>query len=305
MIRKLLTILFEILDAIRGGLSRLPVSRPIEEIVQRRKFDTRNYVIFCLFDTKPRPDLCALFKRLADAGFCLVGVSPNAAADQYDGLLDVVVRISPAGRDFFAYQQGLHALDQLAIRQDAASICFFNDSVWYFKTHQDATIRALKKGLAEEKLVSGTMIFDEIPHCSGWMFAVPCNPHTHCELDKLFAPNFARKSRTYNIRKGEHRILGTFQSVSGLLTLDNNTSSRPYPYCYEALTEGWTCFYMKGDSTLRTNPAKVNLENFLENNCENDELLSALRWISMTSDIILKSWIRTSEAREYQQRYFS
>lgn len=303
--RVLLTALFEFWDIVRSGFWRLYRPGSIQSVRQCGSGgDQRRLAIFCLFDKKPRPDLRALFGRLSEAGFRVVAVASNDAFKQYEGLFDVVVHVSPVGRDFFAYQQGWRALDALGLKQEAESVCFFNDSVWYFIPHQKAMISDLVANLSAGKLVSGTMIFDEVPHSSGWLFGVPCDERTAPELDKLFSRDFARKSRLYNIRKGEHQIIGALQSVTGAHSLDWEGAALPYAYCYEALKSGGECFYMKGDSTIRTRPSGAQLSVFLKANCLVEEYLPALRWISMTADGIYRNRLRVAELMRYRKHYF-
>lgn len=302
--RVLLTGLCELWDFIRGVGGRVFRRASIKSLQECRSGEQRRLAIFCLFDHKPRPDLRALFSCLSEAGFRVVAVTSNGAFKQYDGLLDVVVHVSPLGRDFFAYQQGWRAVDALGLKQKAESVCFFNDSVWYFIPHQKAMIADLVVNLSAGKLVSGTMIFDEVPHCSGWLFGVPCNESTTFELDNLFSRDFARKSRLYNIRKGEHQILGALQSATGSRSLDREGVALPYAYCYEALKQGGECFYMKGDSTIRTRPSGAQLSAFLKANCAEDEYLPALRWIAMTADGIYRNRLRVAELMRYRKHYF-
>lgn len=176
--------------------------------------------------------------------------------------------------------------------------------MWYFIPHQPAVISGLVANLAAGKLVSGTMIYDEVPHCSGWLFGVPCNERTVVEVDQLLSPDFARKSRLYNIRKGEHRILGSLKSVSGSHSLDCEDASLPYSYCYEALNTAGKCFYIKGDSTIRTRPSGARLVEFLRVNCTEEEYLPAMRWIAMTADEIYRNRFRVAELIRYRRHYF-
>lgn len=129
MTRFLIGGLCEAWDVLRSFLTSLTRPKPTLSVVEYRKSDKRKFAIFCLFDQKPRPDLRALFSNLADAGFRIVGVAPNGALDQYEGLLDIAVHVSPVGRDFFAYQQGWRALDGLGLKQEVEEVCFCKRAV--------------------------------------------------------------------------------------------------------------------------------------------------------------------------------
>lgn len=304
MLFRFIELLAELIDAARGYLSKLLIRSASRKIQQTGQPVHRKYIIVCLHDKSPRPDLTELFSRLSRAGFGIVGVTSNDAANQFSDQLDITVNIAPIGRDFLAYQQGYRALKKLGLDTQTETLCFLNDSVWFFKPHQQAIIDAMLAYLEEGKLVAGTLIFDYIPHCSGWLFALPYNKDTRAELESLFAENFVRQSRKFNIRKGEHKVLSMLQSVNGVISLDQPHATPAYPYCYAAINQGLECFYMKGDSTLRLNPSKAKFEEFLQTNCSEDEKLKALQWLSRRADALLDSPLRLQEMHRYRRHYF-
>ena len=167
--------------------------------------------------------------------------------------------------------------------------------------------RAIKKSTNNSELFVGAMIADEVPHCSGWLFALPVNQGTTHELDKLLSPNFARKSKDYNIRIGEHKILHTIVSVSRISQLESFEAMMPYPYCYKALAEGLECFYLKSDATFRVGATNMSLEKFIAINCiDEDERMQLIQWLSRrASSLLLGKKSKITEMSLYQRRYFN
>lgn len=304
MLFKLINLLFELADKIRGGILKFFRRSYIRRLEAVSTKVYSRYAIVCIYDKSPRSDLVSLFTELKKSGFGIITVSSNSADAQYAGLMDVNVRVASIGRDFFAYQQGYNVLKQLDHVDSIESVCFLNDSVWYFKRYQEELVRELIEGMDSGRLTVGSRIIDDIPHVSGWLFGIRLDEHTIAGLDQLFTINFARKSRNYNIRKGEHRIITRMASVNGIKSMDRQEKTKPYAYCYTAISKGLECFYLKADVTLRTNPADSQLEKFLEINATGNEYFEALRWITAKADALLNNPLRRAEMAQFRHHYF-
>lgn len=304
MLFKLINFLFDIPDKAKGLFFKRFCKNYTKRIETNSKQEYSRFAIVCIYDKTPRPDLISLFSELKKAGFGIIAALSNDADSQYADLIDIKVHVSPVGRDFLAYQQGYRALKQLGHTDAVKSVCFLNDSVWYFEKHQQKLIGELMEGMDSGKLTVGTKIFDDIPHVSGWLFGSHFDQNTIANLDLLFLPNFARKSREYNIRKGEHKILTSFSSTKGIKSLDKEHSSNMYAYCYTAIAEGLECFYLKADATLRMNPSSSKLEEFLSLNATEDEYYHALRWITSKADALLNSPLRRAELSQFRKHHF-
>jgi hypothetical protein len=304
MIVLIINNLLEVIDSIKSFLRRIYFFRFSRKIAHLTSSVNYHVAIFCLFDTNPRPDIGNLIEHLRKSGFRVLGVCANNAYLQFKDILNDVVHIAPVGRDFYAYQQGWIALKSIGALKSAHSVTFLNDSVWYFNSQQKTTVNNLFEKLKEDQLVVGSVIYDEIPHCSGWLFGTSLNRNTRDEIESLFKYNFARKSRLYNIRTGEHRILNTLKSVSGIHRLDGCEDSLPYASCYRALINGDSCFYLKGDATLRTNPAATNMVKFLKLNTIQLEFFQVLQWLSLQALTSSQCWTRMLEISRYRRHYF-
>ena len=306
MLYKLLGLFFEQFDRIKSYLLNIFRKEITLEVLTEGNKSFRRYAVVCLYDRSPRPDIKILLKHLSDSGFGIIAAVSNDVYKKYDNQLDIIVRIPPIGRDFMAYQQGYRAMKKLNHFDEIESVCFFNDSVWFFQKYQLSTIKNMLTALKQNKLAVGTKIFDEVPHVSGWFFAAPINKNTSDELDNLFKPNFARKSRKFNIRSGEHKIFNTVTSVAGSESLDLPNKASPVPpHCYEAIIEGSECFYLKADSTIRTNPAEAKIEKFLAVNTTDDiEYFNALRWISSRADALISDPVRLAELSIYRHQHY-
>lgn len=306
MFYQLFEALYEIYDYIRGNCYNFISKRPVRSKIIKNA-SPKKYAIFCIYDKENRPDIRDLMLGLRNRGFGILAVtSHNHFPEQYSGLADVEVTVAAIGRDFFSYQQGFETLKTLTNISQVSSICFFNDSVWYFQNHQESVLNKLCQSIDDGNLVSGTIIIDEIPHVSGWFFGLPLNEDTLKELDKIFEKNFARKSRMFNIRYGEHKILSTIQSVSGFQSLDDdNKWIGAYAYCYKAITLGEKCFYLKADGTIRTNPSKRKFNEFMMINSTDQEYYAAMRWITIKADGLLKNKFRMGEILRYRKNYFN
>lgn len=306
MLYRFLAFYFEllaILNSFWAKLSTKKITKNIEYLSKNESF--QNYLILCIYDISPRPDLKSLIRHFSDAGYGVIAVVSNDAHKQYLELIDIIVHIEPVGRDFLAYQQGYEVMKKISPKDNVGRLCFMNDSVWYFMKYQPALIKLLAEKDLENELIVGTQIFDQIPHVSGWFFSPPLNSTSILELDKLYKSNFMSKSRHYNIRKGEHQILPIISSVNAIINLDVSEHVSPFPFTYKAVSEGIECFYMKADCTLRTNPVKSDLDGFLKTNSVGNEYYTALRWLASKSDQIYSSNIRRIEARKYMEQFFS
>jgi hypothetical protein len=304
MLFKLINFLFEVPDKVKGFYFKNFYNNYTKKVELRSDYEYSRYAIVCIYDKNPRSDLIALFGKLKKSGFGIIAILSNDADTQYGDMIDIKVHLLPVGRDFLAYQQGYKVLKKFGHLDTVKSVCFLNDSVWYFKKHQEKLICELVESVDRGNLTSGTMIFDDIPHLSGWFFGVKLTENTIADLDKLFAPNFARKSREYNIREGEHKIITRLSSIDRLKNLDENGPARPYAYCYTAVSEGLECFYLKADANLRTNPAKSQLEKFLRVNASDEEYMESLSWIISKSDSLFNSPLRRAEMYQFRKYYF-
>lgn len=304
MLYKLIDMLLEIYDAIRGGWYGFVCKNLTRSVVFKNEV-AHKYAIFCIYDTSDRPDIRSLMQGLRARGFGVIGVTPhNNLPEQYSGLADIEVYVAGIGRDFFAYQQGFEALKTLPGLSAVTNVCFFNDSVWYFQSHQETVLNNLCQSLNEGKLVSGTFIIDEIPHVSGWFFGMPLNEGTLKELSEIFNRDFARKSRMFNIRYGEHKILSTIKTVSGFQSLDHENWIGAHAYCYNAMTLGEKCFYLKADGTIRTNPRNRRFNEFMKMNSTDEEYFFAMRWVTARADDLLQSNHRMAEMLKYRKNNF-
>lgn len=303
MLYKLLNFYVEFIAALHSYYAKAFTKKIIKKVEYHSDKQFQKYLVLCIYDTIARPDLISLLRHLASDGFGVIGVVSNNAHEQYLELLDITVHIEPIGRDFFAYQQGYEVLKSLSHLQSVERICFLNDSVWYFQKHQPRLVKELSENNSKDSLIVGTEIFDEIPHVSGWFFSVPFNSNTQAELNDLFGKNFANKSRSYNIRKGEHQILPLLRSFSQIKVLDSE-AGLAYAGTYKAVVEGKECFYMKADCSFRTNSAKSSLKQFLITNSTEEDYSDAYRWLTLKADNIQKSSLRVIELSHYKKRYF-
>jgi hypothetical protein len=262
------------------------------------------WVVLCCYETTPRPDLLGLLRAFKSHNFGVVIASSNASVQQYTGLADLIIRVAPLGRDFTAYQQAFKHLCSSDRLRDDGSIVFVNDSVWFFSKYHEEIVERINTGISEGALACGTMIVDEVPHVSGWLFGVPTTREFVIELQTLFNRNFARKSRRHHIRQGEHQILPTLKSASGVLNLDLPSSIPAVPQGYTAIMQGSQCYYMKADSSFRVNNARSRMTEFLTTNSSGPERSEALRWLARRSDILCRSRIRQIEMRRYNRAYF-
>ena len=267
----------------------------------RGQLDFDRYLVLCVYETHPRPDIAGLIRRFKEAGFGVVLATSNDAYKQYIAAADAVIRVAAVGRDFTAYKEGYK---YLAEGRRPNAVVFANDSVWYFENQQAEVVARIAASLDRGALVAGTMILDYVPHVAGWLFGVPWHNQTDGELATLFAPSFVRKSRRYHIRRGEHRIMHVFQSVSDIVSLDEDSPAPAVANGYHALMLGRPCFYVKADAILRTNPLEARLTEFIERNAIEAERRPVLRWLAGRSDGLLGSWLRARELRMFQQRYF-
>jgi len=263
----------------------------------------KNYVVVCLYDKYPRPDLISLFQKFNAAGFGIIGVSSNNATNQYEGYLDTEILIQGFGRDFLAYKVGYRALKKISSVNPIENIIFLNDSLWFFEKYQSDVVRSVIEGLKSEKLVFGTYIPDEVPHASGWLFGLGFNDMSKRQLDQLFRKSFYRKSRRFNIRLGEHKIIPLLRTHNGMKSVDSFQEPGKFVhYGYTAISDARKCFYLKGDSTLRINPVESKLLEFLKINATESELTHVSRWISSSADRNFRSLIRRLECRRFQKQ---
>lgn len=304
MLYKLLTLYVEFVTSLQSYYAKIFTKEIIKQVEYHSDKQFQKYLIICIYDTLPRSDITSLLKQFSADGFGTIAVVSNDAHEQFQDLLDITVHLEPVGRDFLAYQQGYEVMKKLSHLDSIKRVCFLNDSVWFFKKYQPMLIKELSDTSTQGDLVVGTQIFDEIPHVSGWFFSVPFNPEIKNELNTLFDKNFANKSRIYNIRMGEHKILPSLKSIRLTKNLDVSNRAMPYPYTYKAVTEGKECFYMKGDCSLRTNPKESDLEKFLRLNTNKEEYFKALHWLTTKADNLYRSPIRRIEISKYMKRYF-
>lgn len=305
MLYHLLRLAAEAWDVVASGIRRMFTRRLTVSVHERSPSDAiySRCIVLCAFQETPRPDLLALLRRFKASSYHVVVASATGAARQYAEVADAVITLTPAGRDFAAYQQAYRWLRE-KLTGDRAGIGFLNDSCWYFEKYHDDLVTRISRGLDERALVAGTMILDEVPHVSGWLFAVPFDARTQPELDRLFERNFARKSRQYNIRIGEHRILPTIRSVSAVRPLVATGSVPAVSYCYEALMSGAPCPYLKADAVMRTDPTRARLQEFLDINTSAADRDAVLRWTATRSAGLLRSHLRMREMREYRKQCF-
>ena len=265
------------------------------------QLDFDRYLVLCVYETQPRPDIDGLIRRFKEAGFGIILATSNDSYKQYIAVADAVVRVAAVGRDFTAYKE---AYRYLAGGRRPDAVVFANDSVWYFEKHQAEVVARISTSLDRGALVAGSMVLDYVPHVSGWLFGLPWNDETDGELATLFSPSFVRKSRRYHIRRGEHQIMHVFRSVSDIVSLDGDSPAPAVAYGYHALMLGKPCFYVKADAILRTNPLEARLMEFIDRNAVEVERRPVLRWLAGRSDGLLGSWLRARELRMFQRRYF-
>lgn len=275
----------------------------VEEANAGNRFS--KWVVLCCHDTSSRPDLLGLLAAFKARQYGVVIACSNSSSRQYDELADLTVRVAPLGRDFSAYQQAFRHLHSSQRLDSEGAIVFVNDSVWFFQKYWDDIVGRLDNEISQGSLVCGTMIVDEVPHVSGWLFGVATTTPLVEELQSLFDRNFARKSRRYNIRKGEHQIFPTLWSAASFVSLDLPSSIPAVPYGYVAIMDGTECYYMKADSALRVNNARSKMVEFLATNASGRETSDALRWLARRSDILSRSRSRLIETRGYRRAFFS
>lgn len=103
MLSILLTEIAEIIDVIASFFRRLVRWRLTVEAKPGRQLLTFDrYLVLCVYDRTPRPDLLALIRQFKTAGFGIVLATSNDAYRQYQSLADAIVRVAPVGRDFTA-----------------------------------------------------------------------------------------------------------------------------------------------------------------------------------------------------------
>lgn len=298
--------IFEVWDFGISAVRRIAVPKMLvgtEETKAGHSFS--KWVVLCCHDTSPRPDLLGLLAAFKARQYGVVIACSNSSSRQYAGLADLTVKVAPLGRDFSAYQQAFHYLhSSRRLESEGGAIVFVNDSVWFFQKYWEDVVGRLDKGISEGALVCGTMIVDEVPHVSGWLFGVATTAPLLEELQSLFDRNFARKSRRYNIRLGEHQILPALRSAGSVVNLDLPSSIPAVPQGYTAIMHGTECYYIKADSALRVNNARSKVAEFLAANASGREVSDALRWLARRSDILSRSRIRLVEMRSYRRAYF-
>lgn len=288
-----------------GSLHRFAGAEKKKHVVLRADpAFSRLFAIVCLYDITPRPDLRRLLVNLRSAGFYCVLVGSNDAPAQFEGLADAIISIGGYGRDFTAYKAGFEFLKE-RVPPEQSTIAFFNDSVWYFEKYQREIIDRLLASTAAGELCAGGFIADEVPHATGWLFAVPFSADWRAGLATLFEPNFVRRSSRYHVRFGEHRILPTMTRARSLTTLQEAGPDPAVAACYSALREGVACFYLKADSQLRTDVPSNHLAAFLDVNAGVDEKIEVLRWLAARSAVLLADRARAGEMAIYRARYFA
>jgi hypothetical protein len=306
MLSTILNIITETWDVITSMLRRTVRWRILLGAdPKRQQLDFKRYVVFCAYETQPRPDLRNLMRLFKEDGFGIVVVSSNNGYEQYRDLADAIVRVAPLGRDFTNYRQGYLYLagDAKAPRPEA--VVFVNDSVWFFEKYQADIVARISGELDRKALVAGTMVLDQVPHVSGWLWGLPVNGRTHQELMQLFRPSFARKSRRYHIQNGEHKILPTLRSTEDVVSIDERSPMPAVANGYVALMQGSECFYVKADASMRTNSSTAHLHEFLECNAGEAESRMVLRWLADHSGRLLQDAMRRRELQIYQEYHFS
>jgi hypothetical protein len=304
VIGALIKALREGLDALVGCLHRLGgADRRRQFAMQTGPAGSSRFAVLCAHDLTPRPDLRQLLATLRRAGFYCVVVSGNGAFAQYAGLADATLAIGSYGRDFTAYKAGFEFLDP-RVPTARSTILFFNDSAWYFEKGQAGLVDRLVASTEADELCAGGLIADEVPHVTGWLFAVPFDADWRPSLSTLFQPDFVRRSRDYHIRVGEHRILPSMTRAKAVRRLQEAGPNPAVAACYSALQAGLACFYLKSDAQLRTDPPTNRLAAFLEVNAGPQEQTDALRWLAARSAALLADRIHARDVVLYRKRHF-
>lgn len=266
--------------------------------------DARHFAIICIYEKDRRRDLEALLRTLKQAGFYCVVSSTNGAGKAYRDLADAEIVGGTYGRDFTTYKTGLNFLKRNSKPRANSTVAFFNDSVWYFERYQQTMVDRLLAATASRKLFAGGMTVDEVPHVSGWLFAVPFDEDWRDDLDALFSPHFASDDRGYHIRYGEHRILTEMRHAEGLELMAPTGSHPAVAACYVALAEGRECFYLKADAQIRTDARFNHLERFFEVNADPVERMIAFQWLVRRSSQLYRDRPRLLQMIEYRKRHF-